>query len=60
MKLGSHEPEGVSTVYWRTVSECAPDKNANDAIVLTLDIDWACDDVLSDTIDLVESAGAVY
>lgn len=58
MKLGSHELEGVSTVYWRTVSECAPDKNANDAIVLTLDIDWACDDVLSDTIDLVESAGA--
>ena len=58
MKLGSYEPGGAATFHWRTISECAPDKNADDAVVLTLDIDWACDDVLSDTIDLVERAGA--
>lgn len=43
---------------WQTVSQCDPDSPAADAIVLTLDIDWACDEVLADCIDLVEEAAA--
>ncbi len=43
---------------WSTVSACTPDASPIDLIVLTFDIDWACDDVLVDSIDLVEAAGA--
>lgn len=43
---------------WQRVSQCISDSLAANAIVLTLDIDWACDEVLADSIDLVERAGA--
>jgi hypothetical protein len=43
---------------WLNVSDCNVDAPTNDAIVLTLDIDWACDAVLEDCIELVEMSGA--
>ena len=43
---------------WLNVSDCNVDAPTNDAIVLTLDIDWACDAVLADCIELVEASGA--
>lgn len=43
---------------WQTISQCGPDLSAADVIVLSLDIDWACDEVLADSIDLVEGVGA--
>jgi hypothetical protein len=39
-----------------TVAQCAPNTSSADAVVLTLDIDWAIDEVLADCIDLVEGA----
>ena len=42
----------ISSVMSRNTVECA---NSN-ALYLTFDIDWACDEVLADTIDLVEQA----
>ncbi|MCB1562212.1 MAG: hypothetical protein KDJ75_01435 [Alphaproteobacteria bacterium] len=41
------------------LKDIAPDnkKTWEDKLFLTFDIDWACDDVLHDTIDLVEKAG---
>lgn len=43
---------------FRTISQISVDDDATwkDSIFLTFDIDWAHDDVLSDTIDLVERA----
>lgn len=40
------------------ISDCtvSPDAVHQSDIYLTFDIDWACDDVLADTIDLVEKA----
>jgi len=43
---------------WLNVSDCNVDAPTNDAIVLTLDIDWAGDAVLADCIELVEATGA--
>lgn len=37
--------------------ECTPELAPSNAVVLTLDIDWACDEILKDSIDLVESVG---
>jgi len=43
---------------WLNVSDCNLDAPTNDAIVLTFDIDWACDAVLADCIEIVETSGA--
>lgn len=58
MRSIDHDPGRKMKPQWQTVSQCVPDSPAADAIVLTLDIDWACDEVLADCIDLIEGAGA--
>jgi hypothetical protein len=52
--LDSHQQ---SKHRWLKVSDCNVDATSYDAIVLTLDIDWACDAVLTDCIELVEASG---
>lgn len=48
------------TRVFRKISEIRPEspESYEGALFLTFDIDWACDDVLADAIDLVEEAGA--
>ncbi|PIE65033.1 MAG: hypothetical protein CSA26_05145 [Desulfobacterales bacterium] len=48
---------------WRKIRDVSPDHNCNDvfedysdSIFLTFDLDWVCDDILADTISIVERA----
>jgi len=43
---------------WLNVSDCNVDAQINEVIVLTFNIDWACDVVLADCIELAETSGA--
>jgi hypothetical protein len=58
MNSFDRDPNQKLRPRWHTVSQCTPDSNVADAVVLTLDIDWACDEVLADCIELVEESGA--
>lgn len=42
---------------WIKISDCDPDSFINKAVALTFDIDWVCDEILNECIDLVENAG---
>ena len=48
----------MGSISFAKVSDCTvtPDAGRSKKIYLTFDIDWACDGVLADTIDLVEKA----
>lgn len=48
----------MTTKSFANIIEVTPDATAQwkDSLFLTIDLDWACDDVLTDTIDLVEKA----
>lgn len=46
-----------SKFSFHKVSECKVKDNCNHKLYLTFDIDWACDEVLLDTIELVEHFG---
>lgn len=43
---------------WIRVSDCSSPDEIGNVIGLTFDLDWACDAVIHDTIDLVDQAGA--
>lgn len=58
MSFRDPDSPSQSAHSWLKVSDCNLDALTNDAIVLTFDIDWACDDVLADSIELVETSGA--
>jgi hypothetical protein len=58
MSLLSGNSLEASEPSWLTVRECTPELAPLNAVVLTFDIDWACDEVLQDSIDLVERVGA--
>lgn len=47
----------MSPASFRTISSIEPDDQSTwDDVFLTIDVDWACDGVLRDTIDAVEAA----
>lgn len=58
MSLYKHASAKGKRLKWLKVSDCEVDFPTNEAVILTFDIDWACDAVLADCIDQVERAGA--
>jgi polysaccharide deactylase WbmS-like protein len=46
----------IPQTRWITISECGNYEEVEDAIGLTFDLDWACDAVLEDCINLVDEA----
>ena len=51
----------ISKLSFKKITDCVPGKDSqsekeNPEIYLTFDIDWACDEVLKDCIDLIEKA----
>ncbi len=46
----------INPHIFQIISVIEVNKNYTDTIFLTFDIDWACDGVLADTIDMVEQA----
>ena len=45
----------INKQSWIKINQCK--KRDNSSIILTIDIDWACDDVLLDSINLIEEIG---